>query len=97
MATEKIDHKYAVALSYGTAALHFAIKLCGKKLYGQPEVGHGALEGRKVFWPNLTFDDTVNSVAMKVVKQYSSIRNTTPGIWIWLRWKKLLKSIRKYS
>ena len=39
---------YAVALSSGTAALHLAVKLCGEKLYGQPKVGHGTLEGKKV-------------------------------------------------
>lgn len=63
LATEKIGRKYAVALSCGTAALHLAIKLCGEKLYGQPKVGHGALEGHKVFCSDMTFDATVNPVA----------------------------------
>ena len=45
---DKISRKYAVGLSSGTAALHLAVKLCGEKLYGQPKVGHGALEGEKV-------------------------------------------------
>ena len=63
MAAEKIGRKYAVALSCGTAALHLAIKLCGEKLYGQPKVGHGALEGHKVFCSDMTFDATVNPVA----------------------------------
>ena len=63
LAAEKIGRKYAVALSCGTAALHLAIKLCGKKLYGQPKVGHGALEGHKVFCSDMTFDATVNPVA----------------------------------
>lgn len=63
MTAEKIGRKYAVALSCGTAALHLAIKLCGGKLYGQPKVGHGALEGRKVFCSDMTFDATVNPVA----------------------------------
>jgi dTDP-4-amino-4,6-dideoxygalactose transaminase len=48
IAAEKIGCGYAVALSAGTAALHLAVKLCGEKLYGQPRVGHGTLEGRKV-------------------------------------------------
>lgn len=48
MVAEKIGRKYAVALSSGTAALHLAVKLCGEKLYGQPKVGHGTLEGKKV-------------------------------------------------
>lgn len=59
---EKIGRKYAVALSSGTAALHLAMKLCGQKLYGQPQVGHGALEGRRVFCSDMTFDATVNPV-----------------------------------
>ena len=63
MAAEQIGRKYAVALSCGTAALHLAIKLCGEKLYGQPKVGHGALEGHKVFCSDMTFDATVNPVA----------------------------------
>lgn len=63
MAAEKIGCKYAVALSSGTAVLHLAVKLCGEKLYGQARVGHGVLEGRKVFCSDMTFDATVNSVA----------------------------------
>ena len=54
---------HAVALSAGTAALHLAIKLTGEKLYGQPKVGHGTLEGKKVFCSDMTFDATVNPVA----------------------------------
>ncbi len=63
LAAKKVDRKYAVALSCGTAALHLAIKLCGEKLNGQPKVGHGALEGHKVFCSDMTFDATVNPVA----------------------------------
>ena len=63
MTAEKIGCGYAVALSAGTAALHLAIKLCAEKLYGQPKVGHGSLEGRKVFCSDMTFDATVNPVA----------------------------------
>ena len=63
ISAEKIGRKYAVALSAGTAALHLSIKLCGEKLYGQPKVGHGALEGHKVFCSDMTFDATVNPVA----------------------------------
>ena len=54
---------HSVALSAGTAALHLAIKLAGERLYGQPKVGHGTLEGRKVFCSDMTFDATVNPVA----------------------------------
>lgn len=58
----KIGRKYAVGLSAGTAALHLAMKLCGEKLYGKPQVGHGCLEGKKVFCSDMTFDATVNPV-----------------------------------
>ena len=63
MTAEKIGRKYAVALSAGTAALHLAVKLCGETLYGQPPVGHGCLEGRKVFASDMTFDATVKPIA----------------------------------
>ena len=60
---EYIGIPHAVALSCGTAALHLAIKLAGEKLYGAPCVGHGTLEGRKVFVSDTTFDATVNPCA----------------------------------
>ena len=60
---EKIGCKNAIGLSSGTAALHLAIKLAAEKIYGQPRVGHGALEGKKVFCSDMTFDATVNPVA----------------------------------
>ncbi len=60
---EKIGRKHAIALSAGTAALHLALKLAGERIYGQPKVGHGTLEGRKVFCSDVTFDATVNPVA----------------------------------
>lgn len=63
MVAEKVGCKYAVALSSGTAALHLAVKLCGEKLYGQARVGHGVLEGKRVFCSDMTFDATVNPVA----------------------------------
>ena len=63
LVAEKIGCKDAVALSCGTAALHLAIKLAGERLYGQPRVGHGSLDGRKVFCSDMTFDATVNPVA----------------------------------
>ena len=53
---------HAIALSCGTAALHLAIKLAGEKLYGAPRVGHGALEGRKVFAADMTFNATDNPI-----------------------------------
>ncbi len=60
---EKIGRKYAVGLATGTAALHLAVKLAGEKLYGQPKVGRGTLEGHKAFCSDMTFDATVNPVA----------------------------------
>ncbi len=63
LVTEKIGRRYAVGLSNGTAALHLAVRLAGEKLYGQPKVGHGVLEGKKVFCSDMTFDATVNPVA----------------------------------
>ena len=58
-----IGCKYAVVLSCGTAAMHLGVKLLGERLYGQPKVGHGTLEGHKVFCSDMTFDATVNPVA----------------------------------
>lgn len=59
---EKIGCKYSVALSAGTAALHMAVKLAGLELYGQPDVGHGTIEGKRVFASDMTFDATVNPI-----------------------------------
>ena len=58
-----IGVQYAVALSTGTAALHLAIRLAGEKLYDPARVGHGTLEGKRVFCSDMTFDATVNPVA----------------------------------
>lgn len=52
----------AVALSAGTAALHLCMKLAGEKLYGMPETGKGALDGKRVFCTDMTFGATVNPV-----------------------------------
>lgn len=59
---EYIGVNHAVALSCGTAALHLAIRLAGEKLYGIPKVGHGSLEGHRVFASDMTFDATVNPI-----------------------------------
>ena len=59
---EKIGVQYAVALSAGTASLHIAVKLAGESMYGQPEIGKGALFNKKVFCSDMTFDATVNPV-----------------------------------
>ena len=63
LVSEKVGRRYAVALASGTSALHLAVKLAGEHLYGQPKVGHGTLEGKKVFCSDMTFDATVNPVA----------------------------------
>ena len=57
-----IGRNNAVALSAGTAALHLAIKLAAERIYGQPQVGHGSLEGKKVFCSDMTFDATINGI-----------------------------------
>lgn len=59
---EKIGVQYAAALSAGTASLHLAVKLAGESMYGQPEIGKGALFNKKVFCSDMTFDATVNPV-----------------------------------
>lgn len=63
LVAEHIGCKYAVALGTGTASLHLSMKLAGIEAYGMPEVGHGALEGRRVFCSDMTFGATVNPVA----------------------------------
>ena len=60
---EKAGCKEAVAPYSRTAALHLAIKSCAEQLFGQQRVSHGALEGRKVFCSDMTFDATVKLVA----------------------------------
>ena len=62
IAAEKAGVKYAVALSSCTAALHLCVKLAGEKLYGKPEISHGAVEGKRVFCSDMTFDATLNPV-----------------------------------
>lgn len=59
---KKIGCGYSVALSAGTASLHLAMKLAGERLYGMPKVGKGALNKRKVFCSDTTFDATVNPI-----------------------------------
>ncbi len=62
IAAESAQMKYAVALCNCTAALHLCVKLAGEKLYGKPMIGHGALEGKRVFCSDMTFDATLNPV-----------------------------------
>lgn len=62
VAAEKAGVKYAVALSSCTAALHLCAKLAGERLYGKSEIGHGALENRRVFCSDMTFAATLNPI-----------------------------------
>lgn len=62
MAAKKVGCEYVVALSAGTASLHLAMKLAGERLYGQTELGKGALSGHRVFCSDMTFGATVNPV-----------------------------------
>ena len=62
IAAEKAGVKYAVGLCNCTAALHLCVKLAGERLYGRPPVSHGALEGKRVFCSDMTFDATLNPV-----------------------------------
>lgn len=62
IAAEKAEVGYAVGLSCCTAALHLCVKLAGERLYGKPAISHGALEGRRVFCSDMTFDATLNPV-----------------------------------
>ena len=62
IAAEKAGMKYAVGLSSCTAALHLCCKLAGERLYGKPAISHGALEGKRVFCSDMTFDATLNPV-----------------------------------
>ena len=62
LAAEQAGVKHAVGLSCCTAALHLAVKAAGEMLYGKPTVGHGALEGKRVFCSDMTFAATLNPV-----------------------------------
>ena len=61
-AAEKAGVKYAAALCNCTAALHLCCKLAGERLYGKPDISHGALEGKRVFCSDMTFAATLNPV-----------------------------------
>lgn len=62
LAAAQSEMPYAVSLSSCTAALHLCVKLAGERLYGKPTISHGALEGRRVFCSDMTFDATLNPV-----------------------------------
>ena len=62
IAAEQAGVKCAVALSCCTAALHLCCKLAGERLYGKPVISHGALEGKRVFCSDMTFDATLSPI-----------------------------------
>ncbi|MCR5786102.1 MAG: DegT/DnrJ/EryC1/StrS family aminotransferase [Acholeplasmatales bacterium] len=62
LAAEQAGVKYAVALCNCTSALHLCCKFAGERLYGKPMISHGALEGKRVFCSDMTFDATLNPV-----------------------------------
>lgn len=62
IAAEKAEVDYAVGLSCCTAALHLCVKLAAERLYGKLAISHGALEGKRVFCSDMTFDATLNPV-----------------------------------
>lgn len=62
LAAKQIGVEYAVALCNCTSALHLCCKFAGERLYGTPAVGHGSLEGKRVFCSDMTFDATVNPI-----------------------------------
>jgi dTDP-4-amino-4,6-dideoxygalactose transaminase len=62
LAAKQAGVKYAVGLCNCTSALHLCVKFAGEKLYGKPQISHGALEGRRVFCSDMTFDATLNPV-----------------------------------
>ena len=62
IAAAQAEVGYAVGLACCTAALHLCVKLAGERLYGKPPISHGALEGRRVFCSDMTFDATLNPV-----------------------------------
>lgn len=62
IAAKQATMKYAVALCNCTSALHLCVKFAGEKLYGKPQIGHGAVEGKRVFCSDMTFAATLNPV-----------------------------------
>lgn len=62
IAASNVGVRYAVALCNCTSALHLCVKLAGEKIYGKSAISHGALEGKKVFCSDMTFDATLNPV-----------------------------------
>ena len=79
IAAEKAEMRYAVGLSCCTAALHLAAKHAGERLYGKPAIGHGALEGKRVFCSDMTFAATLNPIVYE--GGIPVFIDTEPGSW----------------
>ena len=91
IAAEKAEMKYAVGLSCCTAALHLAVKHAGETLYGKPAVSHGALEDKRVFCSDMTFDATLNPVVYE--GGIPCLSTPKPNLGTWTPWhlKKRLR------
>ena len=63
IAAEQATMKYAVALCNCTSALHLCVKFAGEKLYGKPQIGHGAVEGKRVF----CFDIALHNIKLSIL------------------------------
>ena len=59
---EYVGAKHCIAVNSCTAALHLCVRAAGERLYGRPAIGHGAVEGRRVFCSDMTFAATLNPV-----------------------------------
>ncbi len=86
IAAQKAEMKYAVALSSCTAALHLCVRAAGERLYGRPAIGHGAVEGRRVFCSDMTFAATLNPVVYEggipvFIDTERDTWNMNPGLW----------------
>ena len=62
IAAEISETKYASCIILWYAALHLCMKLAGERLYGKPPVGVGALQNKRVFCTDMTFNATLNPV-----------------------------------
>ena len=65
LAANSSQREYAIAVCNCTSALHLCIRSAGMKLYGKPAVGHGSLEGKRVFCSDMTFSAMLNPVTFE--------------------------------
>lgn len=62
LAAEQAGVKYAIGLCNCTCALHLCCKFAGERLHGKPAISHGALEDKRVFCSDMSFDAALNPV-----------------------------------